>query len=93
MQGELMSSLASLLPTLAVILILIALVLLWRASRSVWLMVAIVAEAIGLGFRALFFAAPEIMRSAPMLSTLWLLTGFVFGSALLAYAIEVTQRK
>jgi hypothetical protein len=79
-------------PTIISLLILAALALLWRASRSVWLVVAVIGELVGLAFRAAVSFSPDILRSMPMLLTLWSLSSFVFAVCLLGYAIEQTQK-
>ena len=88
----LIQGLATLMPTVAVLLILAALALLWRAHRSIWLIVAMVAELFGLGFRIVSMIAPDLMRQVSLIPTLWLATGVVFGIGLLAYALEVTRK-
>jgi hypothetical protein len=93
MQGGLMQGLQSLAPVAASLLVLAALVLLWRAHRSVWLAVAIAAELVGLLFRAALFALPELARATPMFFSAWTLSALAFAIALLGYAIEITSRR
>ena len=80
-------------PTIVSLMVLAALALLWRSSRSIWLVVAIVAELAGLVFRGAFAFAPEAARSMPMLFTVWSLSAFVFAVGFLGYAIEQSQKK
>jgi hypothetical protein len=92
MQGGLIGSLESLGPIAASLLVLAALFLLWRRQNSVWLIVAIVAEALGLAFRGVLAVAPDFVRTTPLMFTLWMLAGIVFAIGLFGYALEVTQR-
>ena len=93
MQGGLTQMLQSLAPLLISLMMLAAVFLLWRRQRSVWLMVAIVAELIGLAFRGVFFAAPEIIKGQTSFFALWTLCALAFAAGLLGYAIETTQRR
>jgi len=93
MQGGLMQGLQSLAPIVMALMVLAALALLWRRDRSVWLIVAIVAELAGLVFRGVLVVAPDFLRTAPMFYALWTLSSLVFAAALLGYAIEATQRR
>jgi hypothetical protein len=69
-----------------------ALVMLWRKSRSVWLVVALVAELVSLAFRGVIAFAPGLAQDAPFFFTAWLLCSLVFAAGLLGYAIESTQK-
>jgi|GEM_PF-1374652 len=93
MSGGLTQMLQSLAPLLVSLMLLAAVFLLWQRQRSVWLMVAIVAEVIGLGFRALFFAAPGVIQGHSSFFALWTLCALAFAGGLLGYAIETTQRR
>ena len=79
-------------PTVVSLMIIAALALLWRGSKSVWLLVAIVAELAGLVFRAAFSFAPDVARSMPLILTMWSLASFVFAVGLLGYAVEQSQK-
>jgi hypothetical protein len=79
-------------PTVISLIIIAALALLWRSSRSIWLLVAIVAELVGLVFRFAVSFSPEIMRSVPMFLSVWSLCALVFAIGLLGYAIEQGQK-
>jgi len=79
-------------PVVISLIILGALALLWRSSRSIWLIVVLVAELVGLVFRLAISFAPEVTRSMPMVFTLWSLSGFVFAVGLFGYAIEQSQK-
>ena len=93
MQGGLTQGLQSLAPIVIALMVLAALALLWRRDHSVWLIVAIVAELVGLVFRGVLVAMPELMRSTPMFFAVWTLSSLVFAAGLLGYAIEATQRR
>ena len=79
-------------PTVISLIVIAALALLWRTSRSIWLVVAVIAELAGLVFRCVVSFAPELMRSMPMFLSLWSLASFVFAIGLLGYAIEQGQK-
>ena len=79
-------------PLLATLMIAAALILLWRRSRSVWLIVSLVAELVSLGFRGVIALAPELAQSAPLFFSVWLLCSIAFAAGLLGYAIESTQK-
>ena len=92
MDGGLNSILQSLGPLLATLMIAAALLILWRRSRSVWLIVSLVAELVSLAFRGVIAVAPGLAQSAPFFFTAWLLCSLVFAAGLLGYAIETTQK-
>jgi hypothetical protein len=79
-------------PTVISLIVLAALALLWRSSRSIWLVVAVIGEIVGLVFRFAVSFSPEITRSWPMLFTLWSLSAFVFAVGLFGYALEQSQK-
>ena len=79
-------------PTVISLILIAALALLWRTSRSIWLIVAIVAELAGLVFRFAVVFSPEVTRTMPIFFTLWSLATFVFAVGLLGYAIEQGQK-
>jgi hypothetical protein len=87
--GSLLQQIA---PIVISLIVIAALALLWRTSKSIWLLVAIVAELAGLVFRAAFSFAPDVARSMPMLLSLWTMSGLVFAVGLLGYAIEQGQK-
>ena len=93
MEGGLMQGLQSLAPIAMALMVLAALVLLWRRDRSVWLIVAIAAELAGLVFRAALFVLPDVARTTPLFFTVWTLSSLVFAAGLLGYAIETTQKR
>jgi hypothetical protein len=93
MEGGLMQGLQSLAPIAMGLMVLGALVLLWRRDRSVWLIVAIAAELAGLVFRVALFALPDLARTTPLFFTVWMLSSLVFAAGLLGYAIETTQKR
>ena len=87
--GSLLQEIA---PTIISLIVIAALALLWRNSKSIWIVVAIVAELVGLVFRGVYSMMPELARSMPMLFTVWSLSAFVFAVGLLGYAIEQGQK-
>ena len=92
MDGGLNALLQSIGPLLATLMVAAALILLWRKSRSVWLIVSLVAELVSLAFRGALALAPGVAQSAPFFFTAWLLCSLVFAAGLLGYAIESTQK-
>ena len=84
--------LQSLGPLLASLMVLAALAILWRRSRSVWLIVALVAEIAALAFRSVVIAFPDLTHGAPLFFALWMLCSLVFAAGLLGYALEMNQR-
>ncbi|MGN6520190.1 MAG: hypothetical protein ACTHK2_12275 [Dokdonella sp.] len=86
-------SLQSLFSVVIPVLVLAALVLLWRRDRSGWLIVAIGAEVVGLLFRVALIVLPELMQSAPLMFSAWTLSALVFAIGLLGYAIEVNGKR
>ena len=75
-------------PTVISLIVIAALALLWRSSKSIWLVVAIAAELFGLVFRGLYAFMPDLARTIPMMYAVWSLSAFVFAVGLLGYAIE-----
>jgi hypothetical protein len=92
MDAGLNALLQSIGPLFATLMIAAALILLWRRSRSVWLIVSLVAELVSLAFRGVIAISPEFARGAPFFFTAWLLCSLVFAAGLLGYAIESTQK-
>jgi hypothetical protein len=93
MPGGLIQGLQSLAPSVAAVMVLLALGVLWRVDRSVWLIVAIVAEVAGLLFRGALFLAPGLAQSTPIFFAVWTLSSLVFATGLLAYALETSKRR
>jgi len=93
MENSLIQMLQQIAPVLIVLLTLAAMVILWRKHRSVWLIVAIIADLVGLAFRGILLATPEIVRDQPSFFALWTLSALTFAIALLGYAIETAQRR
>ena len=93
MQNGLISGLQSLAPIAMSIMVLAALAILWRKDRSVWLIVAIVAEVTGLLFRGVMFVASDVPQRMPMFFSMWTLSALVFAAGLLGYALEMNQRR
>jgi hypothetical protein len=92
-QNGLFSGLQSLAPILISVMVLAALAILWRKDRSVWLIVAIVAEVAGLVFRGVMFIASDVAQRMPVFFSLWTLSALVFAAGLLGYALEMNQRR
>jgi hypothetical protein len=88
-----MMALQSLVSLAVTLMTLAALILLWRQSKSSWLIVSIVAECVSLLCRAMLFVAPELFRSTSVFSSVWTLSALAFATGLLGYAIETTQRR
>jgi hypothetical protein len=86
-------TLQSLFSLLIPAMVLAALVLLWRRDRSVWIIVALAGEAIGLVFRLALVVAPGIVHTAPILMSAWTLSALVFALGLLGYAIEASGKR
>jgi hypothetical protein len=93
MHDSFIDTLQQLVPVAGSLMVLAALVVLWRRDRSPWLAVAIATELAGLVFRGLLTIAPERARDTPLFFAVWTLTALVFGGALLGYALETTRRK
>lgn len=93
MQGGLMQGLQSLAPIAMAVMILVALWLLWGRDRSIWLIVAIIAELVGLLFRGALVVMPGFAQTTPLFFTVWTLSSLLFAGALLGYAIEITQKR
>jgi hypothetical protein len=93
MHGGLIDAWQQLAPIAGSLMVLAALVVLWRRGHSAWLAVAIAAELAGFVFRGLLAIAPERARETPLFFAVWTLTAVVLGAALLGYALETTQRK
>ncbi len=86
-------ALQSLFSLLVVLMVVAALVLLWRRDRSPWLLAALAGEGIGLVFRLLLVAQPQLASAMPMLFSLWTLGALVFAIGLLGYAIEAGGKR
>jgi hypothetical protein len=82
------------LESLAIALMMLAaVVLLWRKGKSAWLLVSIVAECVSLVCRCVLWLSPELFRSTSMFPSIWTLSALAFATGLLGYAIETTQRR
>ena len=92
MQGDLVGSLQTFAPMAASSMIFAALILLWRSSRSIWLVVAMVAELVSLTFLFILKLVPALAQNIPIFFPVWTLSSLAMAIALLAYAIESTQR-
>jgi len=92
MHGGLASGLQMLSPIVVTLMSLAALLLLWRASRSVWLIVAMAGELVGLMFNIVVLISPMALQDISAIYPLWRICGLVFAGGLLGYAIEVTRK-
>jgi hypothetical protein len=92
MDGGVNALLQSIGPLLATLMVAAALIILWRKSRSVWLVVSLVAELVSLAFRGVIAIAPGLATGAALFFSAWLLCSLVFAAGLLGYAIESTQK-
>lgn len=92
MQGGLVSSLQQVLPIVVAFMVLIALMLLFRVSRSVWLIVAMAGELIGLMFNIIVLISPMALQSVSVVLPLWRIASLVFAAGLLGYAIEASKK-
>lgn len=92
MQGGLIETLQMLAPMVASLMMFAVFFLLWSKSRSVWLMLAMLADMIGFAFMAILRVAPGLAQSTPIFFPLWTLSGFVVALGLLAYAIEASRQ-
>jgi len=92
METGLFPLLQTIAPLASSAMIIVALVMLWRRSRSVWLIVALVAEIAGLLFRGAMAVAAGLAQGTPMFFTIWTLCYLIFAAGLLGYALEVNPR-
>lgn len=92
MQSGLLENVQMFAPVAASLMIFAALFLLWRKSGSVWLVVAIMAELISLAFLVVVKLAPATAQTIPVFFPIWMFSALAMAIALLAYAIETTQR-
>ena len=86
-------ALQSLFSVVMSLMLILALGLLWRRDRSAWLLVALAGEAIGLAFRIALVVVPDLVRTAPMMFSVWTLSALAFALGLLGYAIEATGKR
>jgi hypothetical protein len=82
----------TIIPIATTAMIAAALVILWRRTRSVWLLVALGAELGGVVMRLVMATAYETVRSLPFFFPVWALCSVIFAASLLGYAIESTQK-
>ena len=92
MQGGLVSGLQLLLPIVVTLMLLTALALLWRVSRSVWLIVAIAGEMAAFAFNMVITIAPATAQGMSPFFPLWRISSLVFAGGLLGYAIETSKK-
>lgn len=87
-----MMGLQSLVSLAITLMMMAAVIVLWRKNKSLWLVASFVAECVGLLCRGILSVAPELFSSTPALSSVWTLSALAFATGLLGYAIETTQR-
>jgi hypothetical protein len=92
MQGGLVSGLQLLSPIVVTLMVLTALTLLWRVSRSVWLIVAMAGEIAAFAFNLVIVIAPAAAQSMSPFFPLWRISALVFAGGLLGYAIETSRK-
>jgi len=83
----------SILPILCVIALLVAVIMLWRKHRSMWLIVAMIGLAIEIVLYILNSVVPGVLQVFPMVFLVWQLVAVLFAVGLLGYAIETTKRR
>ncbi|MDR3386487.1 MAG: hypothetical protein P4L92_05490 [Rudaea sp.] len=75
---------------LAGILILAASVVLWFRARTTWLLIAMIAQIVGMLCRVVLTLSPGMYTQMSLLHLLWPLASGVFGAALLCHALLET---
>ncbi len=75
---------------LAGILILAASIVLWVRRRTPWLLVAMIAQIVGMACRVVLTLSQSLYTQMSFLHLLWPLAAGVFGAALLCHALLET---
>jgi len=83
----------SILPILCAIALVVAVIMLWRKHRSMWLIVAMIGLAIEIVMHIVDFLLPGLSQVLPMIYLVWQLVAVLFAVGLLGYAIETTKRR
>ena len=83
----------SILPILCAIALVVAVIMLWRKHRSMWLIVAMIGLAIEIVLYILNSVVPGVLQVFPMVFLVWQLVAVLFAVGLLGYAIETTRRR
>jgi hypothetical protein len=79
--------LANTMGQLAGILVLVAIIALWFRARTTWLLVAMIAQIVGMLCRVVLTLSPSLYAQTVPLHLLWPLASGVFGAALLCHAL------
>jgi hypothetical protein len=82
----------SLLPILCAITVLAALIILWRARRSMWLIVAMVSAVLEVALHILQMILPGFYQVFPYLFMIWQLVAVMLAVGLLGYALETAKK-
>jgi hypothetical protein len=69
------------------IVILVAIIALWSRRRTTWLLVAMLAEVVSMGCRAVVTLAPALYVQMTGLHIVWALASLMFGVGLLCHAL------
>ena len=80
------------LPILCAIAVVVALVILWRARHSMWLIVAMAGSVLDLLLYIQRLIVPGLYQVLPYLFLLGELATLLFAVGLLAYALETKKR-
>jgi hypothetical protein len=68
-----------------------AIAILWVRTRSQALLIALIAEIVGVGFRLVLLVDSSIYISMPMFGIAWNLASLIAGVGLLVYAVETNK--
>ena len=85
--------LAAVMGQLAGILILVAIIALWIRRRTTWLLIAMIAQIVGMLCRVVLTLSPSLYAETMPLHLLWPLASGVFGAALLCHALLETPAR
>jgi hypothetical protein len=69
------------------IVILVAIIALWSRRRTTWLLVAMLAEVVSMGCRAVVTLVPALYVQMTGLHIVWALASLMFGVGLLCHAL------
>jgi hypothetical protein len=81
------TQLVNILSQIGGIVILIAIIALWFRRRTLWLLVAMLAEVVSMGCRAVVTLAPALYMQLTALHVVWALASLMFGVGLLCHAL------
>ena len=82
----------SVLPILCTIAVLVALIILWRARHSLWLIAAMVGSVLDLLLYVQRMIVPGLYQVLPYLFLVGQLSTLLFAVGLLGYALETKKR-